>query len=220
LLKKKKKKKKKKIKIKKKMCNTPMESYVHLPSPPLSPFRNCDNDLEIEPVVCEIQENDLKDTLISPVENTTNDQEDTLRIQYKNMIEEGIKANEEIIPYQYYIHKLHNIGSKIINKRTKDAIPLRVYETEKEEYQDFWVHPMILSLQSYQFYKLFEEVKNNKEEGIIEIEVPSLKTFAVILYWIYTGDSSKLLEIAKLDESLCKGIMENIQCLEIEIDAF
>eukprot|EP00833_Pecoramyces_ruminatium_P002553 jgi/Orpsp1_1/1176585/evm.model.c7180000058196.1 len=88
----------------------------------------------------------------------------------------------------------------------------------KRFFEDFWVHPMYLSLQSYQFFKLFEEVKNNNEQGIIEIEVPSLKTFAFILYWIYTGDKTKLFDIAKLDELFCKGIMENIQYLDVEIN--
>jgi len=73
---------------------------------------------------------------------------------------------------------------------------------------------MILSLQSFQFFKLFKDIKNI-EEKIIEIEVPSLDTFAVVLYCIYTGDNSKVLEIGKLNETLCQGIIKNIQCLEV-----
>ncbi|KAL6590683.1 hypothetical protein U3516DRAFT_919967 [Neocallimastix sp. 'constans'] len=138
------------------------------------------------------------------------------------MMEEGIEDSEsgEKIPYPYIIKKLHSIGKCVINKKTKDALPLRVYEAGKEIYEDFWVHPIFLSSQSYQFFKLFEEVKTKQEQGIIEIEVPSIKAFAFVLYYMYTGDLSKLLEIAKLDESYCKGIMESIQYLEINITKF
>jgi len=199
------------------MCNTPVESYGNLPSPPLSPFRHCDGNLEIEPLICDIQEKDNKgeETLCSPVENTNIiSEEDVLRMSFMNIIDEGIKINDELVPYQYYIQKIHKIGNKVINKRTKDAVPLRVYETGTENYKDFWVHPMILSLQSFQFFKLFKDIKNI-EEKIIEIEVPSLDTFAVVLYCIYTGDNSKVLEIGKLNETLCQGIIKNIQCLEV-----
>ncbi|KAG4092285.1 hypothetical protein H8356DRAFT_1703851 [Neocallimastix lanati (nom. inval.)] len=202
------------------MCNTPIESYGHLPSPPLSPSRHCDRNLEIEPLICNIQEKDIKgeDTLCSPIESTNIiSEEDVLRISFMNIIDQGIKINDEIVPYQYYIQKLHKIGNKVINKRTKDALPLRVYETGTENYKEFWVHPMILSLQSFQFFKLFKEIKNNKEE-IIEIEVPSLDAFAVVLYYIYTGDNSKILEIGKLDGTLCQGIINNIQSLEVIIE--
>eukprot|EP00833_Pecoramyces_ruminatium_P013798 jgi/Orpsp1_1/1187830/evm.model.d7180000060435.1 len=136
------------------------------------------------------------------------------------MIEQGVEINGEIVPYAYAIEKLHSIGSKVINKKTMDAIPLRVYETGKDEYDEFWVQPMFLSLHSYQFFKLFEEVKENKDQGVIEIEVPSLKAFAFVLYYIYTGDNTKLFEIAKLNETICKGIMENIERLEINMSAF
>ncbi|KAL6611881.1 hypothetical protein LY90DRAFT_636484 [Neocallimastix californiae] len=109
------------------------------------------------------------------------------------MIEEGAEVNGELTPYLYVIEKLHSIGNYIINKKTNDTVPLRVYETE---------------------------IKENNEEGIIEIEIPSLKSFAVVLYYLYTGDKSKLFEIAIIDENLCKGIMENIECLEINMASF
>jgi len=208
------------------MCNTPIDTYVHLPSPPLSPFRNCDVGL-IESLCNDIgiQTKDLKaieSVLNSPVEYTIDldiepKEEDPVRTRYLKMMEEGVQVNEEYVPYLYFVQKLHSIGNNVINKQTKDAVPLRVYETGKDTYQDFWVHPMFLTLQSYQFFKLFEEIKENNEQGLIEIEVPSLKTFPVVLYWIYTGDMAKLLEIAKLDETLCKGIKENIECLEINM---
>jgi len=201
------------------MCNTPLESYVHLPSPPLSPFHSCE-------ILCNemgIESKDLKieTTMGSPVEysielDIKQAQEELMRNKYMNMMEEGVQLNGELIPYLYFVQKLHSLGNKVINKKTKDAVPLRVYETGKDTYQEFWVHPIYLTLQSYQFFKYFEEVKANNEQ-VLEIEVPSLKTFAVVLYWIYTGDKSKVLEIAKIDDTLCKGIMENIQCLEVNM---
>ena len=199
-----------------------METYAHLPSPPLSPFSNCDDGLEIETFECSMQEKEIKDetTLRSPNENPIINEKEILRISFMKMIEEGIKADGVIIPYQYYIQKLHKIGNKIINKKSKDAVPLRIFEKGTENYQEFWVHPMILSLQSFQFFKLFNSLKNKNEGEIIEIEVPSLKTFAIILYYIYTGDSSKVLEIAKLEELLCKGIIDNIHYLEIITENF
>ncbi|ORX79119.1 hypothetical protein BCR32DRAFT_328254 [Anaeromyces robustus] len=204
------------------MCNTPIDAYVHLPSPPLSPFRNCDNLLDI----CSELENQTKElkyenVIGSPIEYTITlekSQDEILRNKFLNNMDEGVKVNDEMVPYPYFIQKLHSIGNSVINKKTKDAVPLRVYETGKDIYQEFWVHPMFLSLQSYQFFKLFEEVKKNNEQGVIEIEVPSLRAFPIVLYWIYTGDLTKLLELAKLDESLCKGIMENIECLEIQMN--
>ena len=198
----------------------PVDTYAQLPSPPLSPFRNCENVLN-EQLFCgdlNIDTKDLKaieNILNSPVE--LEEPKDDLRVKFINMIEEGVQVNGEIVPYSYFVQKLHTLGNTVINKQTKDALPLRVYESGKETYQDFWVHPVFLSLQSFQFFKLFEEVKKNNEQGIIEIEVPSLRAFPVVLYWIYSGDYAKLLDVARLDESLCQDIMETIQYLEIDM---
>jgi hypothetical protein len=198
----------------------PVDTYAQLPSPPLSPFRNCENVLN-EQLFCgdlNIDTKDLKaieNILNSPVE--LEEPKDDLRVKFINMIEEGVQVNGEIVPYSYFVQKLHTLGNTVINKQTKDALPLRVYECGKDTFQDFWVHPMFLSLQSFQFYKLFEEVKKNNEQGIIEIEVPSLKAFPYVLYWIYTGDISKILEVSKFDETLCQGIMETIQYFEINM---
>jgi len=76
------------------MCNTPVESYGNLPSPPLSPFRHCDGNLEIEPLICDIQEKDNKgeETLCSPVENTNIiSEEDVLRMSFMNIIDDELK---------------------------------------------------------------------------------------------------------------------------------
>jgi len=193
-----------------------------LPSPPSSPNKEFDNSIKVEKFICNDKylEN-VKTILGSPVENTIEiSNYDILRSKFMNIIDEGVEINNEIVPYPYVIQKLHSIGNRMINKKTKDAIPLRVYETGKDCYEDFWVHPMFLSLQSFQFFKLFEEIQNEKEEGIIEIEIPSLKSFAIVLYLLYTGNISKILEICKMDESICKGIIENIQCLEIDMSLF
>jgi len=193
-----------------------------LPSPPSSPNKKFDNSIRAEKFICNDKylEN-VKTILGSPVENTIEiSNYDILRSKFKNIIDEGVEINNEIVPYPYVIQKLQSIGNRVINKKTKDAIPLRVYETGKDCYEDFWVHPMFLSLQSFQFFKLFEEIQNEKEEGIIEIEIPSLKSFAIVLYLLYTGNISKVLEIGKMDESICKGIIENIQCLEIDMSLF
>jgi len=207
------------------MCNTPIDTYAHLPSPPLSPFRNCVNGVG-EQFLCNnmgIDNKDLKvieNILNSPVEysiNLDDESKDELRTKFNAMKEEGVQINDEIVPFSYFVQKLHTLGNTVINKQTKDALPLRVYESGKETYQDFWVHPVFLSLQSFQFFKLFEEVKKNNEQGIIEIEVPSLRAFPVVLYWIYSGDYAKLLDVARLDESLCQDIMETIQYLEIDM---
>ncbi|ORX61109.1 hypothetical protein BCR36DRAFT_579166 [Piromyces finnis] len=207
------------------MCNTPVDTYVHLPSPPLSPFRSCENGL-IESFICNdmgIQYKDLKmmeNVINSPIEyaNTfVEPKQDELRTKFMNMKEEGVQVNGELVPYSYFVQKLHSLGNNVINKQTKDAVPLRVYESGKETFQDFWVHPIFLSLQSFQFYKLFEEIKKNNEQGIIEIEVPSLNAFPIVLYWIYTGNMTKLLEVAKINNSLCKGIIVTIQYLELDM---
>ncbi|KAG4100510.1 hypothetical protein H8356DRAFT_1659585 [Neocallimastix lanati (nom. inval.)] len=195
---------------------------AQLPSPPLSPYKKNDKTIDIENFNCtdKVLKN-VKNALGSPVEYTIEiSKNEILRSKYMKIMEEGIEINNEMTPYPYVIQKLHSIGSRIINKKTKDAVPLRVYETGKDCFEEFWVHPFYLSLQSFQFYKLFEEIRNNNEQGIIEIEVPSLKTFALVLYFLYTGDISKVLEVGKLDENLCKGIIENINCLEINMTSF
>jgi len=205
------------------MADSLPEIRIQLPSPPSSPGsinENIENYKSNENENKKLKIN--KNLLATPEEKHIQiDKNEILRKKYFNIMKEGIEINDEMIPYLYAIEKLHSIGNSIINKRTKDAIQFRVYETGKDTFQEFWVHPMFLSLQSFQFFKLFEEIKNNnEEEEIIEIEVPSLNTFPVILYWLYTGNESKLLEIAKLDETLCKGIMENIQFLEINMPSF
>ncbi|KAL6591107.1 hypothetical protein U3516DRAFT_805739 [Neocallimastix sp. 'constans'] len=175
------------------------ESFSQLPSPPISP-NNHHNIFKSKNVECSDKQ---------PIENSTMN-------KFMDVINNGIQINDEMTPYPYIIKKLHSLGNHFINKKTTDAIQLRVYEIGKENYKDFWVHPLYLSLQSYQFFKLFEEIKNDKEEDtIIEIEIPSLNTFPVILYWIYTGNLNKLLEIAKLDKFLCEGIIKNILTLDI-----
>jgi len=156
--------------------------------------------------------------------------DECLRNKYLRMIEEGVEINGEMTPYLYAIERLHSIGGQVINKKTSDAVPLRVYNTGKDDaFEEFWVHPLFLSLQSFQFFKLFEEIRNSgsskegspeQQEEVIEIEVPSLRSFAFVLYYLYTGNNAKLFEIAKLDESFCKGIMENIECLEINMAAY
>ena len=202
------------------MAYTLNDIYSQIPSPPHSPFSEFIDFEKNEPYICE-QKLEKLPIALSPMESPiTISEDEILRRKFIDMIEEGIQINDEMTPYQYAIEKLHSIGKTVINKKTKDAVPLRVYEKGKDSYEDFWVHPIFLSLQSFQFFKLFEEIQNNKEQGIIEIEVPSLKTFAFVLYWIYTGDISKILEIGKLDSSYCKGIMENIECLDIKMENF
>ncbi|KAG4102760.1 hypothetical protein H8356DRAFT_1649821 [Neocallimastix lanati (nom. inval.)] len=209
------------------------ETYSQLPSPPLSPaslpistslFCNKEAELEYDDDDFDFTEKEidyLESILGFPIERPEmQTKEEILRSKFMNMMEDGVEINGEMTPYSYAIEKLHNIGGKVINKKTMDAVQFRVYETGTEKYQEFWVHPIFLSLQSFQFFKLFEEVKENNEQGTIEIEVPYLDSFAFVLYWLYTGDNSKLLEIAKLDENFCKGIMENIELLEINMVAF
>ncbi|KAG4090686.1 hypothetical protein H8356DRAFT_1430964 [Neocallimastix lanati (nom. inval.)] len=209
------------------MSATLNEVYAQLPSPPLSPKNNLyiDECLYEQFIYSDEELKQIESILSSPVQSLIEcpvqlSKDDILRNKYISMMEEGVEVNGELTPYLYVIKKLHSIGNNVINKKTKDAIPLRVYETGTDKYQEFWVHPMFLSLQSFQFFKLFEEIKENNEEGIIEIEIPSLKSFAIVLYYLYTGDKSKLFKIAKIDESLCKGIMENIECLEINMASF
>ncbi|KAG4090680.1 hypothetical protein H8356DRAFT_1052812 [Neocallimastix lanati (nom. inval.)] len=209
------------------MSTTLNEIYAQLPSPPLSPnnelcFSEClfDQFIYTDEELKNIGAN-LNSEAESPVESPVElSKDDILRNKYVSLMEDGVEINEEIVPYLYAIEKLHSIGNIVINKKTKDAIPLRVFETGTDKYQEFWVHPMFLSLQSFQFFKLFEEVKENNEQGVIEIEIPSLKSFAIVLYYLYTGDKAKLLKVAKMEESLCKGIMENIECLEINMEDF
>ncbi|KAG4089789.1 hypothetical protein H8356DRAFT_1314377 [Neocallimastix lanati (nom. inval.)] len=198
------------------------QSVVQLPSPPSSPFFNNATINECNTSTKENKKLINIETILGTPEEThiEIDKDEILRRKFINIIEEGIQNDDEITPYGYFIQKLYDIGNKIINKRTKDAIPLRVYQIGNDSFQEFWVHPVYLSLQSFQFYKLFDEVSRNKEDGVIEIEVPSLETFPVILYWLYTGDQDKVLEIGKVDETLCKGIMDNIQYLEINIPSF
>ncbi|KAG4102754.1 hypothetical protein H8356DRAFT_1649815 [Neocallimastix lanati (nom. inval.)] len=203
------------------------EVNAQLPSPPLSPNNTlCFDECLFEKFIYTDEELKKIEELLSSPENSPIEcpvqlsKNDILRNKYVNKIEEGVEVNGDIVPYVYAIEKLHSIGKRVINKKTKDAVPLRVFETGTDKYQEFWVHPMFLSLQSFQFFKLFEEIEENHEEGVIEIEIPSLKSFAIVLYYLYTGEKSKVYEIAKLDESLCKGIMENIECLEINMEAF
>ncbi|KAL6611883.1 hypothetical protein LY90DRAFT_708615 [Neocallimastix californiae] len=215
------------------MATTLSEVYSQLPSPPLSPaslplsttfYCNEEAELEYDDDEFDFTEKEveyLESILGFPIDSPDEQsEEEILRSKFMNIIEDGVEINGEMVPYSYAIEKLHNIGNNVINKKTKDAIPLRVYEVGTEKFQEFWVHPMFLSLQSFQFFKLFEEAKENNEQGIIEIEVPYLDSFAYVLYWLYTGDNSKFLEIAKLDESFCKGIMENIKLLDVNLVAF
>ncbi|KAG4102756.1 hypothetical protein H8356DRAFT_983751 [Neocallimastix lanati (nom. inval.)] len=205
------------------MTATLNEIYAQLPSPPLSPNNKLclDECLYQQYIYSDEELRTIETFLSSPVESPVQlSKDDILRNKYINIMEEGVEVNGDIVPYIYAIEKLHSIGNNVINKKTKDAVPLRVFETGTEKYQEFWVHPMFLTLQSFQFFKLFEEINENHEEGIIEIEIPSLKSFAIVLYYLYTGDKNKVFEIARLDENLCKGIMENIECLEINMEAF
>lgn len=128
---------------------------------------------------------------------TTKD--DIYREKFLDYIYNGVKfvnaqGQEEIIPYEYFIRQLHTMGSTMYNQKNEQTIKLRVYEIAKSEenaseaYQEFWVHPLFLSLQSFELFKLFEDLKTEKEEDVVEIEVPSLDTFANLLKWIYTGD--------------------------------
>ncbi|KAG4090681.1 hypothetical protein H8356DRAFT_1341283 [Neocallimastix lanati (nom. inval.)] len=55
-------------------------------------------------------------------------------------------------------------------------------ETGTDRYQEFWV---------------------NNEQEIIEIEIPSLNSFTIILYYFYTSNNTKLFKVAKLEENLC-----------------
>eukprot|EP00833_Pecoramyces_ruminatium_P015537 jgi/Orpsp1_1/1189569/evm.model.d7180000072942.1 len=139
----------------------------------------------------------------------------------------GVEMDGEIIPYSYAIEKLHSIGDMILHQKTKDAVQLRVYETGKDFFHDYWVHPMFLTLQSFKFFKLFEEImedneqeqeqEQEQEKDIIEIEVPNLQAFDFVLYFIYTGDNEKFNEIAETDSSFYKGIEEDIEYLEINM---
>ena len=199
------------------------EVYAQFPSPPLSPNNSLylDECLYQQFIYSDEELKTIETILSSPVKSPVQlSKNDILRKKYINMMEEGVEINGEMTPYLYIIEKLHSIGNNVINKKTKDVVSLRVFETGTEKYQEFWVHPMFLTLQSFQFFKLFEEINENHEEGIIEIEIPSLKSFAIVLYYLYTGDKNKVFEIARLDENLCKGIMENIECLEINMEAF
>ncbi|KAG4089790.1 hypothetical protein H8356DRAFT_1366744 [Neocallimastix lanati (nom. inval.)] len=186
------------------------QSFSQLPSPPSSPYHGDMDENEKLNI-----SDDFKRSSIETFMEIN--QDNCLRNKFMDMIEEGIQINGEITPYGYVLHKLYCIGNKIINKGTKDAVPLRVYEIGKDDFKDFWVHPIYLSLQSFQFFKLFNDINVDNKKGIIEIEVPSLTTFSIILYWLYTGNQDKVLEFGKLDETLCKGIIENIQYLEINI---
>jgi len=203
------------------------EVFNQLPSPPLTPTNKlCFDEGLFDQFIYSDEELKKIEVLLnskveSPIECPAQlSKDDILRNKYVSMMEDGVEINGEIIPYLYAIEKLHSIGNNVINKKTKDAIPLRVFETGTDKYQEFWVHPMFLSLQSFQFFKLCEEIKENNEQGVIEIEIPSLKSFAIVLYYLYTGDKAKLLKVAKMEESLCKGIMENIECLEINMEDF
>eukprot|EP00833_Pecoramyces_ruminatium_P015744 jgi/Orpsp1_1/1189776/evm.model.d7180000074393.1 len=139
----------------------------------------------------------------------------------------GVEMEGEIIPYSDAIEKLHRIGSEVYHQKTEDAVQLRVYETgrRKDIFQDFWVHPVFLSLQSFKFFKLFEEAeedyheqKQEQEQDIFEIEVPNLKAFDFLLYFIYTGDRAKFNEIKETDPNFYKGIEEDIEDLQINMD--
>ncbi|KAG4090696.1 hypothetical protein H8356DRAFT_1712079 [Neocallimastix lanati (nom. inval.)] len=209
-------------------------TYSQLPSPPLSPALfpistafycnkeynfEYDDDDEFDFTEREIEY--IESILGFPFENLDKqNKEEIMRTKFMNMMGDGVKINDKMTPYSYVIEVLHKIGYSVINKKTKDAVQLRVYEKGTDKFLEFWVHPIFLSLHSFQFFKLFEEVKENNEQNTLEIEVPYLESFAFILYWIYTGDNSKLLETAKLDEHFCKGTMENIELLEINMIAF
>eukprot|EP00833_Pecoramyces_ruminatium_P018559 jgi/Orpsp1_1/1192591/evm.model.d7180000094477.1 len=196
-----------------------VNEIYQLPSPPLSPSNKCPSEVspsyecssDIDPSdACSDEaffeqflnseqfiysEEDIKriESIInSPVEYPFHlSKEEMLRNKYMNRMDEGVEMNGEI-----------------------DAVQLRVYETGKDYYEDFMVHPMFLSLHSYQFFKLFEEIKEeNEQDGVIEIEVPDLKAFSFVLYFIYTGDNDKFNEIAEFNKTFYKGVVENIKYL-------
>lgn len=232
------------------MCNTPLETMNHLPSPPLSPSHSCDKmEIELTPIQIEETKPYLskmeESYLTSPTEYAYYEKEqqqpqqqplvqsqsleEVYQNKFLNYIYNGIPINDhEVIPYDYFIEKLHTIGGNLLNKKTSDAVLLKVYEIneqqqqeeEEEKFLSFWVHPLYLSLQSYQFFKLFEEINSEGEESgdksEIEIEVPSLQTFPSILHYLYTGKTTSLVNVAKMDENLCKGIIENIKYFNLE----
>ncbi|KAG4090678.1 hypothetical protein H8356DRAFT_1712056 [Neocallimastix lanati (nom. inval.)] len=173
---------------------------TQLPSPPLTPY-------------------DVHDKFYNNEEGELT-QDDILRKEFLRMMEEGIDINGEIIPCSYFIEKLHSIGNSIMNKKTEDAVPLRVYEYGNNTYEEFWVHPMFLTLQSFQFFKLFNEIDESNEQGDIEINVPSLNSFVYVLHYLYTGDSTEIIDMAEADETLYKEIMEIFECLEINLKIY
>ncbi|KAG4102752.1 hypothetical protein H8356DRAFT_1649809 [Neocallimastix lanati (nom. inval.)] len=198
------------------MAITLNEEIAQLPSPPMSPHDKYNKEYTLESY--NNQEGELKDIIDTTSGELT--QDDNLREEFIYMMEEGIQINNEVIPCPYFIEKLHRIGKSIINKKTEDAVPLYVYGNEENIYGEFWVHPMFLSLQSFQFFKIFQKIKESDEQDIFEIKVPSLNTFSYVIYYLYTGDTTKILEIAKNDEIFYKGIMENFECLEINMKSF
>jgi len=156
-----------------------------------------------------------------PIQNQhQSSREDILRNKYMNIMKNGIEIKGEMISYSEAIKNLHNNGSSIFNKKTDDAVILHAYESENLIFQKFWVHPLYLSLQSFPFFKLFEEIKEDNIQGIIEIEVSSLKAFNALLYYLYTGSKIEILESLKLDKTYYKGIMEMLIYLEISMKLF
>jgi len=143
------------------------DHFTQLPSPesfpssslfPLLPYNN-ETETEIDNEEFDFTEREIEyieEFLGFSIERPGNPtKEEILRSKFKNMMEEGVEINGEITPYFYALEKLHNIGKNIFNKKTKDTVQLCVYETDSDSIQEFWVHPLFLSLQSFQFFKLF-----------------------------------------------------------------
>jgi hypothetical protein len=143
-----------------------------------------------------------------PIENQYQpSREEILRKKFTNILKNGVEINGKIDTYSKSIEKLHNIGSSVFNKKTENAVILRVYEDGNNRIQEFWVHPVFLSLQSFPFFKLFETIKENNVQGTIEIKVSSLKIFTYVLYYLYTGIKTDILELSKSDENFYRAIL-------------
>ncbi|ORY14112.1 hypothetical protein LY90DRAFT_518092 [Neocallimastix californiae] len=231
------------------MASNAEDILTQLPSPPLSPSKLCKevdevnlynnkfdfyNDeasenerffeefLNSEKFIYSDDELMKIEALIGcPIKNQYQpSREDILRNKYMDILKNGIEINGEMKSYSEAVETLHRVGSTIFNKRTDDAVILHVFESGNNHFQEFRIHPKYLSLQSFTFFRLFEEIKENNIGGIIEIEVSSLKIFSSVLYYLYTGIKTEIFERSKSNEFNYNNFMEMLTYLEINMELF
>jgi hypothetical protein len=117
----------------------------------------------------------------------------------------------QLIPDNYILEKLHQLGPSYYNDKPTADIELRIYNYDRP----FFVHIDYLIRQSSFFQKVFENLSINIDVNlavdVITIHLPFPQHFEPILKYLYDGNDDQFYEILTIDNY--QKIRENIEYL-------